>query len=126
MALSTENIADLVAALLCVNQYPLHRAVALVPALKAAGLLDPATVNALSQDALVAALRAAGYDRGGFVPILAFRMYPLMEALAAGQLDPLADAARSGDKAAFAATLGAVHGYGPRTIDLAWTLWTTV
>lgn len=125
MPLSSARTADLVAALLCVNNYPVDRAVALTPAFQAAGLLNPATVNAMPQDALVATLVKAGYNRGGFVPILAFRLYMLMEALESGALDSLEDAVRAGDKGRFLATLGPLHGYGPKTVDLAWMLCTS-
>ena len=124
MPLTEAHVADLVAALLTVNQYPLDRAVSHMPAFKAAGLLDPAHVAALKQEELIAALNQAGYARGGFVPILAFRLYPLMDAIAEGRLDGLNDAAGRGDKDAFFAALTALHGFGPRTAATAWELWT--
>lgn len=124
MPLTEAHIADLIAAALTVNQYPLDRAVALMPAFKERGLLDPARVAALKQDELVAALNDAGYARGGFVPILAFRLYPLMDAIAAGELDGLNGAAERGDRDAFVALLSTLHGFGPRTAGTAWALWT--
>lgn len=72
MALTTGETANLVAALLTVNLYPLHRARALMPAFEARSLLDPAVVACLRQDDLIAAMSDAGYSRGGFLPIVSF------------------------------------------------------
>lgn len=124
MALTEPQIAHLVAALLTVNLYPLDRAAALMPAFKERGLLDPARVGMLKQEELAEAMRGAGYARGGFVPIVSFRLYPLMEALAAGQLDGLPAAVEAGDRAQFEALLCAIHGFGPTTSAAAWSLWT--
>lgn len=124
MSLTDTQIADLVAALLTVNSYPLERADALMPAFRDRGLLDPARVAAIPQDELVAAIKDAGYQRGGYVPIVAFRLGFLMDAIAEGQLDALVGAAGGGDKAAFVETLNGLHGFGPRTAEAAWMLWT--
>lgn len=124
MSLTDPQIADLVAALLTVNSYPLERADALMPAFRERGLLDPARLRTIPQDELVTAIRDAGYQRGGYVPIIAFRLGYLMEAIAEGNLDPLVGAAQRGDKEAFIGTLSALHGFGPKTAEAAWMLWT--
>jgi endonuclease III-like uncharacterized protein len=123
MSLSEDHVAHLVTALLTVNLYPVDRAAALMPAFKAKGLLDPARVAALPQDQLAEAMKDAGYARGGFLPIVSFRMYPLMEAVAGGQLDELEGAVAARDKDRFAKVLSSVHGFGPRTAETAWMLW---
>ena len=41
----------------------------------------------MPQDDLIAAISAAGYTRGGFVPILSLRLYQLMGAIAARSRD---------------------------------------
>lgn len=115
-------IANLVASLLAVNFYPVDRAHALMPAFGERGLLDPAKVAAMPHADLIAAMTAAGYDRGGFVPILSFRLYSLMEAVATGALDSLVALAQANDEEKFVATLGAVPGFGPRTAATAWQL----
>ncbi len=124
MPLLPEHCEHLVAALLTVNGYPLDRAVALMPAFRKAGLLDANRVAALDYEALVAALNAAGYTRGGFVPIVGYRVAQALSAAASGQLDALARQAEGGDKEGFSTTLAAVHGFGPRTAATAWFLWT--
>ncbi|MDP2307744.1 MAG: hypothetical protein Q8P18_17095 [Pseudomonadota bacterium] len=122
-SLSPTEAANLVAALLTVNLYPLDRAHALMPAFEARGLLDPATVAALPQEALVASMTEAGYRRGGFLPIVSFRLYALMDAIAAGTLDVLRDHVAKQDRAAFVDVLSGVSGFGPSTAGAAWALW---
>lgn len=117
--LDPASTANLVAALLAVNFYPVDRAYALMPAFAERGLLDPAKVAALPHAELIAAMTAAGYDRGGFVPILSFRLYSLMEAIASGSLDALVALAATGQEAEFVATLEAIPGFGPRTASTA-------
>lgn len=123
MSLSSAEASNLVAALLTVNLYPLHRAHALMPAFAARGLLDPAKVAALPQGELIAAMSDAGYQRGGFLPIVSFRLYALMEAVAAGTLDTLRDHVASQNRGAFIRELSAVSGFGASTAGAAWALW---
>ena len=114
--------SNLVAAMLAVNFYPVDRAYRLMPAFRERGLLDPAKVAAMEQEALIAAMSAAGYDRGGFLPILSYRLYTLMEAVSAGKLDKLPALAASNDEGEFTNSLTAVHGFGPSTAATAWAL----
>ena len=125
MTLQDDHVGSLVAAMLAVNFFPLDRAYRLMPAFRERGLLDPVRVAAMTQPDLIAAMDAAGYSRGGFLPILSFRLYALMEHVGDGRLDALPAAAAAGDSAAFEAALGAVPGFGPRTIASAWTLFTS-
>lgn len=125
MSLNDAQIADLVTALLTVNRYPLDRAAALMPTFRDQGLLDPRRLLAMSGGEVVRALNDAGYQRGGYVNVIAFRLHPIMEAIAAGQLDGLPPAVEVGDKVTFTATLQGVYGFGPRTIEAAWLLWST-
>lgn len=124
MALTEPQIADLITAVLAVNLYPLERAAALMPAFKERGLLDPERVLAMKGDALVHAINDAGYRRGGYVNVIAFRLDPIMEAVRSGKLDGLQAAADQGDQSGFIATLASVYGFGPRTAETAWMLWT--
>lgn len=126
MALSETQIADLITAVLAVNQFPLEKAAELMPAFREAGLLDPARVLAMRGDEIVRALNDAGYRRGGYAQVIAFRMGPIMEAVSSGRLDALPEAASNGDKASFHASLQGVYGFGPRTAETAWLLWTSV
>lgn len=124
MALAEAEVADLITAILAVNQYPLERAAAHMPAFKDRGLLDPGRVIAMKYDDLVQAINDAGYQRGGFVRVIARRLYPIMEAIRSGKLDHVAAAARAGNKSAFISALSSTYGFGPRTAATAWMLWT--
>lgn len=123
MPLSSIHVEHLVAATLSVNGYSADRAVALMPAFRRAGLLDAAKVAALEGDALIAACEGAGYTRGGFVPIIAYRLLATLKAAADGQLDALPGHVAANRPAEFAAVLRSVHGFGPRTAETAWALW---
>jgi hypothetical protein len=52
-----------------------------------------------------------------------FRLYALLEAVAAGELDGLRAFVAAGDRAGFVAALGAIKGFGPSTAGAAWELW---
>ena len=93
-----------------------------MPAFREHGLLDPAQVAAMEQEALITSMSAAGYDRGGFLPILSYRLCTLLEAIAAGKLDKLPVLAAANDEVSFTAALTAVHGFGPTTAATAWSL----
>ncbi len=117
-----EQVTAIVAAMLTVNQYPVSKAWALMPAFRDVGLLDPARVDAMSWDELKAAMVAAGYDRGGFVPIVGARLAELMRAIQEGGLDALGDALASGDRQRATAALCAIKGFGPRVAEVTLTL----
>lgn len=123
MSLSSQQIEHLVVSLLSVNGYTVERAVALMPAFRRAGLLDPAKVAAMDGDTLVATCIEAGYARGGYVPIIGYRIVRLVEAASAGKLDALPAHVKANREADFAAVLATVHGFGPRTAATAWALW---
>lgn len=123
MPLAESELGHLMSATLSVNGYGVDRVVALLPDFKERGLLDPASVTAMSYDEVVAALSAAGYLRGGFLPILSHRVSQLMAASADGRLDGLPKAVAKGDRAHFEATLRSVHGWGPATVETAWSVW---
>ncbi len=125
MPLSAAQTETLVTAMLTVNGYPVDRAAALMPKFREHGLLEPAELAKLQGEQIIGAMKEAGYDRGGFLPILSFRLCELMEALASNTLDLLAMHADKRDEAEFCTLLSSVHGFGPRTSEIAWVLWTT-
>jgi hypothetical protein len=125
MPLKADERRHLVAALLTVNGYPVERAVALMPAFQQAGLLDLRQTADLDGGALSAKMAAAGYARGGFLPILGYRLVKLLEAADGVQLDELPRAVARGDAESFKVTLSEVHGFGPNTAAAAWLLWTS-
>lgn len=120
--LDVSAITNLVAAMLAVNFYPVDRAYKLMPAFSERGLLDPRKVAAMEQADVSAAMSAAGYARGGFLPILSYRLFTLMEAVTAGKLDALPPLVAVNDEEKFSAALATVHGFGPRTAATAWQL----
>lgn len=124
MALSARQVEHLVAAMLSVNGYAVERAVTLMPSFRAAGLLSYGKVAAMDGDALAGALQACGYTRGGFVPIMAYRLVKLLEAAESGNLDECQMRAAVGDRDGFRRALSGVHGLGPNTSMTAWILWT--
>ncbi len=123
MPLPEPYVEHLVTALLAVNNFPLDKAGGVAAALRTRGLLDPVRVGGMKQPEVETSLVEAGYDRGGYVPVLSFRLFPLMEAIALGQLDGLGAHVRKGEREDFVAELSKVHGFGPRTSDTAWLLW---
>ncbi len=120
--LDSAATANLVAAMLAVNFYPVDRAYSLMPAFRDRGLLDPAKVSAMSHEDLISAMNAAGYARGGFLPILSYRLVTLLAAVASGALDAIPAHVAANDEAKFTAALTSVHGFGPRTASSAWQL----
>lgn len=125
MPLDSDEVGQLVVALLCMNNYLVDRAAGLVPAMRERGLLDPVRVAATSQEAAIGELSAAGYARGGYLPIITFRLFALIEDLGSGKLDALPSIVAAGKKDEFISALAGVHGFGPRTAETAWLLWPT-
>jgi hypothetical protein len=123
MPLTPTQTAHLIAAMLSVNGYGTDRAAALMPAFRERGLLDPRQVCGMEREAIITAMTQAGYSRGGFLPILWYRLQQTMEAISKGALDSLPAYVAGNDQARFADALSAVHGWGPRTAATAWELW---
>ena len=115
-------IEAIVPALLAVNRYPLEKAWGLVPDLRKAGLLDPASVVDRDIGDLTVSLAAAGYDRGLLTEMFATRLRSLMAAIAAGQLDGLPDLVARRDESAACELLCTVKGIGPAVARNAWML----
>jgi hypothetical protein len=110
------------AALLAVNNFPLEKGQALLPALKAEGLLEPVAVSSMSLEPIISGLVRSGYDRGKLTWMFAERLKTVMGELASGRLDALADALVGQDKAAGVKLLEGVPGIGPHVARTAWTL----
>lgn len=73
-------LEKLLAALLSVNGYQVDRALRLMPALREAGILAPdhESVANLPQGDMIKALVDAGYNRGGYLPIMSCRVSKFM------------------------------------------------
>ena len=122
MALSQDQIADLVIATLSAYKYSLDSAWELRGGLKTAGLCTPKVVLQKDAEAVVKALKAVGYDRGKLTAIIAPRLQSLMAAIDAGHLHSLVDDIAANDEDAFRARLEKVKGAGPMCSRIAWIL----
>jgi hypothetical protein len=122
MALSEQNLVELVVATLATYQYSLERAWALAEPLQDAGLCDPSRVAGRDPVDVGNALKAAGYDRGGITYIISPRIVSLMQAVTDGSLDDLTSHVEHRDRDAFGSTLLSVHGFGPKAVEMAWAL----
>jgi len=122
MPLTESQIADLVTAMLTVNQYPLDKAVALMPGFKKHDLLSPEAVAEKDQETVMQQMRDSGYTRGGFLPIVSYRLFQLMEAIRNRELDKLAEHVQTGNEDAFVNALTRIHGFGPTVSSRAWML----
>jgi len=116
-----EHVEDLVVALLAVNQYPIEKAWALLPALRSEGLNAPATTPADLGEATVM-LANAGYNRGLLTSMFAERIQNLMWAVRDGRLDGFDELVTAGKKNEAMALLCSISGIGPRVADNAWQL----
>lgn len=125
MALSPDQVADLLVAALAVNSYPVAQAWSLLPALRGEGLADPAAVVALRNEEIVERLERAGYRRGQVNFIVAPRLHELMQAIHHGRLAALPGLVTSRNEATAIELLRTVPGVGPKVSARAWQLLTT-
>jgi len=124
MPLPDKQIEAIVASVLAVNQYPLEKVWDQLPALREAGLTDPARVAAADIGDIVVRLAEAGHYRGGLAGMMAERLQSAMRAVAEGRLDELPSAVARKDREAAIALLCTVKGIGPRVAGTAWQLLT--
>ena len=120
--LSPEHREAIVTAILAVNSFPIERVQKVLPALRAAQLLDPTYVASLDLGPLTVQLYNAGYDRGMLTSRIAERLQALMKAIREGQLDELEAFIRDRDAEKATAALVKVWGVGPKVALEAWNL----
>lgn len=122
MALSEDQIADLVVATLAAYKYSLDSAWNLRGSLKKAGLCTPKVALRQDTEAVVKSLKAVGYDRGKLTAIIAPRLQSLMAAIDTGDLHALVNDIAANGEDAFRARLEKVKGAGPMCSRIAWIL----
>jgi endonuclease III-like uncharacterized protein len=112
-----EIVADLIVALLTVNQWTVGQAAALLSSLRSNGLLDLSSIHRLSQDDIATRLAASGYQRGGFMcRLMADRIRCVAEALRAGTLETLLKCEQSDDRDGMTRCLLPLKGVGPQVV----------
>lgn len=120
--LSNDHMDALVASLLAVNAYPVDKVWAALPAMREAGLLDPAQTVGRDLGEVTVRLAQAGYDRGMLTSLLAGRLQDLLAAVQLGKLDTIAQLVAAGRRSETEALLQTVKGIGPRVANVAWQL----
>lgn len=119
----SDVLEDLILAILAVNNYPLEKAFALRDRLRAQGWMEPQRVAKLSHEDAVAALKAAGYDRGPTMnSIFASRLQELGQFVVKHGLDTIATPLKAGKKDQVEALLLDLHGIGPAVVRNFWLL----
>lgn len=107
--------ADLVVAMLSVNNYPLTKVFNLSDALKTNGLFDPINLSCWSREEIAKRLGATGYDRGDvMIAIFADRLSTLGRL--ADERDVNEQILAKGSNAEVAELLGRVKGVGPKVL----------
>lgn len=121
--LSTQSLDAITAAVLAVQQqWNIEKTWELLPALRLAGLTDPARTADSSVADVAIRLEAAGYTRGKLTPLFARRIIDLMVAARDGELDAFEGYAARGDKSAAIGVLLRVKGIGPTVASTVWML----
>ena len=121
--LSTPSLEAITAAVLAVQQqWGIKKTWELLPALRSAGLTDPARTADADIADVTRRLVAAGYARGKLTSLFARRIMDLMVAARDGELDAFERYMARGDKDTAVAVLVAVKGIGPVVADTVWML----
>lgn len=117
-AQTTNPWADLVIAVLSVNNYPLDRTFALFDQLEAQGLFDPKKLASSTASEVARMLGEAGYNRGDTMTAIFTDRLLSLGALA--KLESLPDCQRileSGGRADVERLLANVKGVGPKVLE---------
>ncbi len=110
--------ADLVMAMLSVNNYPLERTFALFDALQAQGLFDPAVLNEAPSASIAKKLGAGGYNRGDtMTAIFTDRLVSLGAFLGSGSIGQYTEILEHGSCDEVRRMLAPVKGVGPRVLE---------
>lgn len=110
--------ADLVMAILSVNNYPLDRTFALFEGLKAEGLFEPLVLAEATASGIARKLGAAGYNRGhGMTQIFTERLLSLGGFLREQSIEDVQRVLVHGSREHVCQTLGPIKGIGPRVLD---------
>jgi hypothetical protein len=128
MQMNNENVdncvnpwADLVIAMLSVNNYPLTKVCKLYDALKANGLFDPRNLACWSCEDIAGRLGAAGYDRGAVLTAFFTDRLSSLGRLA-DELEVNERILTKGTRTEVAELLRRVKGVGPKVLKDFFTL----
>ena len=109
--------ADLVIAILSVNNYPLEKTFALFSSLEDNGLFDPTVLADLSSADVARKLGAAGYNRGDtMTAIFTERLTSLGKLAASVPVESTSNILQSGDHKEVSSLLSGVKGIGPKVL----------
>jgi hypothetical protein len=113
----TNPWADLVIAILSVNNYPLEKTFALFNSLEESGLFDPGSLAAFSSGDIARKLGAAGYDRGDtMTAIFTDRLISLGQLTASTPVETATRVLRTGGREEVSSLLSGVKGIGPKVL----------
>lgn len=119
----TSPVADLVMAILAVNQWRLDQSAGIYDSLKAHGLFEPETIATMQFAQLHAALKAAGYKKADFViDLICDRLFDMAKKLSGDGAETFARLCASGDREAVRAFATTIKGVGPRVFENFWFL----
>ncbi len=110
--------ADLVMAILSVNNHPLDRTFALCEALRDQGLFEPAVLAEATPESIARKLVAGGYDRGhAMTEIFTDRLLSLGAFLRSGSSDEHRVVLEHGSRDEVRQILEPIKGIGPRVLE---------
>lgn len=113
----TNPWADLVIAILSVNNYPLEKTFALFESLEDNGLFDPTVLAGLSATDVARKLGAAGYNRGDtMTAIFTERLSSLGQLTSSVPVESASRILKTGDHKEVSSLLSSVKGIGPKVL----------
>ena len=124
MVITSNNIvADLVMAMLAVNQWRLDQSAEIFDELKRGGLFSPQKISSMSHGELHTAIKAAKYSKADFVvDLICDRLFDMAEKLSADGEAELTSLCASGDKEAARRFAMKIKGVGPKVFENFWLL----
>lgn len=109
--------SDLVVSILSVNQYPLEKTYASLPALRSEGLCAPENLGRWDVEEIIARLKKAGLDRGPFMTSLfAVRLASLGVAVSTIGVAEFASLLLRKRRTEISQLLMPINGIGPRVL----------
>lgn len=115
---STDPLADLVMAMLAVNQWRIEQSAAIFDSLKGEGLFDPKTILSKEHGELGESLRRAGYKKSAYViDLLCDRLHDMALKFEGDGRRTFEMFCNNKDKAQLRELLLLINGVGPRVIE---------
>ena len=114
----TNPVADLVMAILAVNQWTLAQSGAIFEGLKKENLFDPLTIQQMDDAELQIALKRAGYKKADFVVgLISSRLHDMAKKLAGDGEQDLRDLVLAKNKKELREFLMGIKGVGPKVYE---------